>query len=217
MIDDPKARELIQRSRRALRPTVADRARIEAALRAQLGAAAFEAPATSAPPAKNLGMKLASGAAICACVLGTVAFFGRGSPAPVPPAAPSHAPALQTAPEPRAEPAPEASSPEPRVSVTPAKPIARKHDSLAHEVALLSQATRSLRAGDVGAALRTLDEHKRKYPQGVLREERRAARAQVLCAMGRVSEGKAELAGLPPHSPTAAQAEKVCRTAASEP
>jgi hypothetical protein len=222
MIDDPKARELIQRSRQALRPTIADRERIEAALRAQLGAAAFEAPESAAPPARHLGLKLASSAAMCVCVLGAVVFFARNTAAPTPPAPPSRAPApapqtpLTSPADEPSELAPAAPAPERETPAPQPKPPARKHDSLAQEVALLSQATRSLRSGDLAAALRKLDEHKRKYPQGMMREERRAARAQVLCSMGRVSEGNAELAGLPPRSPTAAQAEQVCSSAASK-
>jgi hypothetical protein len=127
--------------------------------------------------------------------------------AAAPPAAVSAAPAL----EPPAPLAPSAVAPPAVVSAKPALPSARSApDSLAQEVALLSRATSALHRGNPAEALQVLNEHLRKFPNGLLGEERRAAKAQALCALGRKSEGRSELAHLAPQSPAAAHARQVC-------
>jgi hypothetical protein len=88
--------------------------------------------------------------------------------------------------------------------------LAQKTDRLAQEVALLSRATSELRAGHAAQALKALAEHQRKFPAGALSEDRRAAKAQALCLLGRVVQGRAELARLPAQSPAAARAAQVC-------
>jgi hypothetical protein len=95
----------------------------------------------------------------------------------------------------------------------PAPAAASAHhpqDRLAAEVALLSRATRDLRAGRPAEALKALDEYRRKFPKGLLSEEQRAARAQALCALGRFDEANEKLAGLAPQSPLAVQAKQFC-------
>jgi hypothetical protein len=92
----------------------------------------------------------------------------------------------------------------------PVSRLARSQDALAQEVVLLSKAASDLRAGRSGEALKALDEHQRRFPHGTLTLERRAAKAQALCALKRVSEGRAELAHLAPQSPAAARARQVC-------
>jgi hypothetical protein len=64
--------------------------------------------------------------------------------------------------------------------------------------------------------VKVLDEHQRRFPSGALSEERRAAKAQALCLLGRVDEGRAELARLAPRSPAAATAQQVCDGAAAD-
>jgi hypothetical protein len=83
-------------------------------------------------------------------------------------------------------------------------------DALTLEVALLSRAISSLSAGRPGDALKTLNEHQRQFPHGILDQERRAAKAQALCSLGRVAEGRSELARLTPRSPAADRARQVC-------
>jgi len=208
---DATARELIERSRAALRPSADERARTAAALRERLGAEAFEPDVhrVSWPSAVKLTLSL--------CLIGPVAYWAFGSTHETPP------PPVVATPQPPAAEAPvqeppaalavmAAPSGEPAPAPPPAaKPAAR--DTLSHEVVLLSRATSALRTGDLAAALRALDEHARRYPHGVLREERRAARAQALCGVGRFAEGRAELEGLPAQSPTAARAQQICRAA----
>lgn len=212
----PKARELLHASRKALRANDADRARIEDALRARLGSDALPSDAGSAHAGGIAATPIVAGAAIAACVVGAVAFLmvqPRASE-PVPPArATSTAPAVEalapSAPpvanlEPPAAPASSART-EPRGATAP-----RRRDPLAQEVALLSRATRALRAGDAVAALEALEQHQRSFPDGALSVERRTAKAQALCALGRVSQGRSELARLDPATPAAARARQAC-------
>jgi hypothetical protein len=72
-----------------------------------------------------------------------------------------------------------------------------------------------LRAGRVSVALKTLDEHRRRFPSGILTEERCAARAQALCALGRQREAQAELDRLAPRSLAAARARQICDATSS--
>jgi hypothetical protein len=217
----PKARALIQSGRSALRATTADRERIEAALRVRLGSDALPHDNGITPAASSASWQTVAGVATGVCVLGALAFLvlRPAASAPVPrsaaPAPAQHAPSDQpptaaALPEPVA-PAPEALS----ASETPTTPAPRVRDRLGREVALLSRAASELRAGHAAAALRTLAEHRRSFPNGTLSEERRAAEAQALCLLGRVREGRAELAQLAPGSPAAARAEQVCAPDAS--
>ena len=205
----PKARALIDASRKALRATQDDRARIDAALRAKLGAGALPLESSTRWP-------IAGGVAVGVCVLGAVAYLA------LPPSG--------SVPEPRRAQAPVASNPQPMpsaarseadvVAPTPAVTVPAKsaatptplvRDRLGQEVALLSRATSELRAGNAAAALRVLDVHRRKFPNGKLAEENHVARAQALCLLGRVSEGRAELLGLAAGSPALARAEEFCK------
>jgi hypothetical protein len=225
----PKARALIQEGRKALRPTQTDRERVAAGLRTELGPGALP-PQASVPPPPPVGAAtgwgaLASKVLVGVGLVGGALYLALGrEPTPVPQAhvseAPS-APAAMAAPPstldaPRKEAPPTLDSPE--VAPPPAHPTAvpsessgsRARDRLAEEVALLSRATTALRAGRVNEALKALDEHQSKFPRGVLSEERRAGKAQALCSLGRMSEGRAELGHLAPQSPAAARAKQAC-------
>ena len=224
---DSNARALVEAGRRALRASTADRERIEAALRARLGSSALPPDAGGTQIASTVSWPALAGVAIGVCVLAGVAFFALRST----PSEPSrHAPSAVQSPAPQPTPAAPASQaptavPEPvgpahavvAPSASPAAsaPIAR--DPLAREVALLSRATSELRAGHAAAALKVLDEHQRRFPSGALSEERRAAKAQALCLLGRVSDGRIELAQLTPGSPAAASAQRICEGAVAVP
>ena len=135
-----------------------------------------------------------------------VAHAASEEPAPAPPTRPVEAPDSRAA-KPRAQPA----------RRTPA--MARSEDSLAREVALLSRAGAELHAARPAAALLALAEHERKFPSGALAEERAAARARALCALGRTKEAQAELARLErasPGSPHAVRAARACASAGLE-
>jgi hypothetical protein len=215
----PSARRLLEAGRRAYQSQPGDRERVTSALRARLGPEALPLPAApSASP--RLGRWQLAGAAIGTGVVATLVTLWAldARPAAKTPqltaAAPAAAPLAPLAP-PVAAPAPPAADEPARA--TPAQaaraPAARsggRPDALAQEVQLLARATRNMRAGQAARALTVLDEHQRRFPSGVLSEERRAARAQALCALGRVAEGRAEQAALPAHSPTAARAAQAC-------
>lgn len=86
-------------------------------------------------------------------------------------------------------------------------------DFLQEEVRLLSKAEQQMNDGLSSDALRTLDEHERRFPTGALAEERMAARVQALCALGRNSEARGELRRLAhayPGSPHLLSARRVC-------
>ena len=93
-----------------------------------------------------------------------------------------------------------------------ARAVASHHgrDNLSEEVAILSRAETELHAGRPAVALRLLDEHERKFGNGLLAEERIAARVQALCALGRTTEADAQLARLSPKSLHGEQARQAC-------
>ena len=211
----PKARALIDASRRLLRAPQGERARIEAALCARLGAEVLRPDASPLAAGSVARRLIAGGVVVSVCVLGTMTYpelrpfptapVGRAESAPV--ATTSQGPQPMAAHEsPAVVPARLAAArSEPPLRTAPKPP-----DRLAKEVALLSRATRVLRAGDTAAALQLLDEHRRKFPSGKLREERIGATAQALCLLGRVREGRGQLSQLAVRSPQAARAEEVC-------
>lgn len=96
----------------------------------------------------------------------------------------------------------------PRVSPSALKES--KGDSLAEEVILLSKAERALNRGQPSVALNLLSTHERRFPTGVLTEERVAAFAQAYCALGRLEEANKYLARLAPDSIHNRNARKYC-------
>jgi hypothetical protein len=215
----PKARALVEAGRGAQRPTALDRERIQNALKSRLGAGAFEPSGGATPSSSVAGSSaaLVSGVVLGIAVLGGALFLAArvpSSPERAPEIAPSAISAPQVLPEASTAPSeaalPLSASASPPPSEAPAATVRSKQDRLAREVALLSSATKSLNAGRPAEALKVLDEHQRKFPGGLLAEERRAARAQALCSLGRVAEARSELARLAPRSPAAARAQQVC-------
>jgi hypothetical protein len=206
----PRARALVEAGRGAFGPAEVDRARLRGALRARLGDEALPAQSAGAGrAAAGRGLWLVSGGLVGVGLLGGALLFAlrqaQRAPQPAPVVATVQAPdpvaPPMAAPPPSAVFAPEATEP----SVQRPAP-----DRLAEEVALLSRATAALHAGRAADALKALDEHRRKFPKGRLSEERGAARAQALCALGRLDEARAELSGLAAQSPSAARARQIC-------
>ena len=93
----------------------------------------------------------------------------------------SSAPVVATAPA-----APKHSS-----KVAPAEPA---EGALTVETRLVSDARTAARAGDSSRALALLEQHARRFPGGVLAEERDAERAVLLCTSGRTGEGRTRAA-----------------------
>ena len=231
----PRAREILRSGRELHRPTAADRERNEHALRERLGAALSSSESNKPKAAVRPRWPFVKALVIGAGLLGGGVFFASKrtplvvsppqalvssvvseSSTATPPAAPElpapdAAKELGRHSEPESPPLAAASE----RSVSSARPA---EDRLAQEVALLARATSRLHAGHPADALKVLDEYQRRFPKGMLTEERRAAKAQALCALGRQGEADAELARLAPHSLAAARAKQVCAAhAASKP
>jgi hypothetical protein len=207
----PEARALIRTGKTAFRPEAGDRERVLQSLTRTLGesATAGAVRRTEPPAAGPAAFPAASWA------LGGLAAFAVGagalwdthpwttSSSPVAVVAssaarPELAPAVAAVPSVNVNDLPLQSHAEsPSISArvgTRSSAASSPSDSLPEEVRLLSKAEQQLGAGHADQALSTLSEHERRFPAGALAEERLAVRVQSLCALGRVSEAKAELA-----------------------
>jgi len=222
----PKARALIEQAHEELRPPAGEMERLEALLDAQLGAPAaspVQPGPLPAPPTSS--WRLLTSLTVGAALVGGATLWllrpnvGQSLTTPI-----ASAPVIVAPPEVPEEIAPVVEEPAPvapppatslKPPAEPKAPAPPAQDALAQEVALLSRATSDLRAGRAGAALKLLDEHQRKFPNGMLTVERRAVRAQALCTLKRVSEGRAELAQLAPQSPAAGRAKQLCDAASA--
>jgi hypothetical protein len=160
---------------------------------------------------------------------GLAAAMWQSAPqAPVPPQTPVAAVPLRVAaPAPVVTPdVPEAAVTAPleaSTAVAPppsAVPARRAPDRLAEEVTILRQAAKDLRAGRAAESLRALGEHQRRFPSGLLALERRAARAEALCSLGRFAEAEVELSTLgrvSPGSPLTVRAQQRCAGPTTKP
>ena len=72
------------------------------------------------------------------------------------------------------------------------------------ELSLIEQAQGALRDGDPGRALMLLAEHERRFPRGLLLEERLASRTLALCNMGLKAEAEKVAGELTQYSPASA-------------
>ncbi len=81
--------------------------------------------------------------------------------------------------------------------------------ALGAELSLLREVQSALREGDSARAERWIDEHASRYPAGVLREEREAARVLLLCAKGQQAEAKAAAERFLAETPRSVQADRV--------
>ena len=81
--------------------------------------------------------------------------------------------------------------------------------ALTAETRLIGNANAALQAGDAARALSLLDEHARRFPGGVLAEERDAERVLALCAAGRTSDARARAERFLRERPRSALAPKV--------
>jgi len=85
--------------------------------------------------------------------------------------------------------------------------------SLRRELSLIAAAQSALANDAPDEALRWLDAHAAGYPHGALVQERLAARAVALCALGRTAEGRkdaAELSRVAGDSPLLGRARRAC-------
>ena len=215
-----EAHALLTAGRGAFKPTGADRMRVLQALQVRLGDGVGAADHGGSPATTSAGggawgtlPAAVAGLGIVGALVFSLPPRAHLSGAQVVPQ-----PVVAVAPAPPRQPMVESERPPAVVPplVAPderAAPSRRPTDRLAEEVAILSRAETDLHAGRLTTALRVLDEHQRKFPNGALSQERRAARVHVLCAMGRTSEAEAELARLTrlsPTSPHAGRARDAC-------
>jgi len=212
----PQGQALLRATRAALRPQNADRERVLAGLRARLGGVA---PTT-------VGKAVAAHASRTVWTAAAAAFVGVGgavaiglsslAPAKAPAPAPAVVAAAAAVPNVAANTpvAPAEVEAQPSPPAAPVPSAFSRRDRLAEEVAILSQAAKDLRAGRAANALSALNEHQKRFPSGLLTQERRAARAEALCSLGRFPEADAELATLvrtAPQSPLTVRAQQRCK------
>jgi hypothetical protein len=229
----PELREFVQVSRSALRPTEADAGRILEALRAQLGDAAVlgAQSAQAAVSSASTSFLFGKGSLLSLvglAMLGGIWFYAAHNPraalretdaiasvGTTASATIALAPSLSTSSA--------TLGPEPAASEVAAvanlgsdgdklRPAASHHvhDRLAEEVAIIARAETALRSGHPAVALDVLNEHERKFGNGLLAEERIAARAQALCALGRTAEAQVQLTQLSPNSLHGQPSRKAC-------
>jgi hypothetical protein len=213
----PPAEELVRAGRAAFQPSDADRERVFQALLPHTGGAEGAGTEGLAPAGAVAKASLAKiSAVVVALGVAGGGLYLATRPAPSPTKAPVSMPAkaapVQPAPNDDA-PASVPATPEPPSVEKRAPAAVRSADNLAQEVAILSRAGAELHAGRPAAALTALDDHQRKFPSGVLVQERSAARVQALCALGRTKEARTafeRLARTSPSSPHVVRARKAC-------
>jgi hypothetical protein len=223
------AQAVVSAGRGLLGPNTADRERIARALRERLDG--FEAPSGGALALTNVATGFAKkGLALVGAVLVVGGVVVSSSGTRLASVAHGSSPARLTVP---AAPRVEATSPStlPAVEATstplaveappsdsPSAGARRRSDRLAEEVAILSRAETEFHAGHPARALQVLEEHRRKFPNGALVQERIAARVHALCALGRTTEAESDLARLERVSPRSLQegrAREACGPGAS--
>lgn len=213
----PRLQDLVRAAKAESRPSEAAQTRVLEALGARLGTSALAgdgptaALGSSAAPAAML--KAAAISAVGVAILGGAWLYLQVSERARPhlelqssvaapmlsapsdevdaTAASSQATVLVTSPSSETKPSIATSS-----TVTSVRGRAaegRAPDRLGEEVALISRAQSEIASSRLDSALGTLDEHARKFPRGILSEERIAARIQALCALGRTAEANAQL------------------------
>jgi hypothetical protein len=216
---------LVRAGRGSLGPSTADRERIARALRERLGNGSDETSGgalvltnvASGLARKGLalvGTMLAVGGALVALSHVNLPASVAAAPAPAVFKVPAIASeAAKSAPTPAVDPVAPATLVETRAPEPRGAGARRSSDRLAEEIAILSRAETELHAGRPASALEVLGEHRRKFPNGVLAQERIAARIHALCALGRTSEAESELARLErlsPGSPQEDRAREAC-------
>jgi hypothetical protein len=114
-----------------------------------------------------------------------------------PPVAPTHAAPMST------------STRRVRVQAPAPAMAASSTPTLAAELVEIRAAQALLLRGDALGALGALDRYDSRFPNGVMREERRSLRVGALCALGRRAEARLEAQRLLTESPRSPQAARV--------
>jgi hypothetical protein len=218
------SRDLFRAGRRGMAPTTADRERVRARLAVKLGAPAVGAAITTTSATAGGATAAAATATGSAAKSGIVAFVAKiaipllliGGAATVaaphltkksePPVAvatsttPVVTPSPATAPvvPPPVETATVSVSDLPTAATAPprAKTIAPASDPV-EEARMVAAIDDALRANDPARALRLADDHAKKFPSGVLVQEREGGRAIARCMSGSRASADAFLAAHP--------------------
>lgn len=218
----PDTRALIDAARDAHDPTAADRSRVRGKIATRIGAAAFgttvavTATSSSARAAAKLGIGVVVGGAL---LLAGMWWKSSHEPtisprvdAPIVAApAPSDPPVVDLGP---------AAVPVESLAAAPtvekkvvAAPVQNSQSTLDAELALLRDAKKAINDSDPTRSLQILDEHQRKYPDGILAEERASTRVFALCAAGKTAEahmGAQDFLAKYPRSPSAPRVRASC-------
>lgn len=218
-----EAQELVQQGQLALRPTASDKQRIFEALQARIQAESTgESSAPSARetdsrgeaevPVPNASVSDAgAGSRFSAGTLGKFALVAGGliatfavisnydadkGDAPLPPVAASSVEPTPSVEQDRQTAGPISGNQQSAALAPSGKPTNRSpaEDSLAAEAALLSKAEKALHSGDLGRALVLTNEHRKRFPKGVMLRERVNIRVHALCGLGRDQEADKEYA-----------------------
>jgi len=105
------------------------------------------------------------------------------------------------------------------VAATESVKSAQVDDPLAEETALVARAQSALASGRYDEALSALDDHQRRFPNGVLSQERNGARLLALCGSGRRAQAHDAVAAFlarEPSSPLASRLRSVCAVGSTE-
>jgi hypothetical protein len=216
-----EANELVSAGRDAFHPTDADRARLMTAITGAATLSVGVAVAAGAQRSVSGIWGLVNAGRLLAVVLPVAtagAYFWHGtlrSPSATELAAPVRQPAVVVAAKatepsvPVVEPVvvqpPEPSAPvAPERSAALVSEVSKRGQEIRQEVELLSKAQGALSRGRPQEALDALTEHARRFPRGVLTEERAATRVRTLCALGRAQEAEVELKRIEKRNPTSA-------------
>lgn len=234
------AEDLFVTARGAHRPGAADRERVRRAIASKIVAAGAGAAvgvgvagATTKAATKGLVLgllaKLGVPVLLVAGAAGTAAVLSSPSPGGASESgaevAPGHAPAPRAIPRAlqpasprsiataplhvdRVEPVAPAQAPAPLRAPAP-------RDDSAEELALVRAMETALRGGDFAEASRLAREHERRFPNGVLQQERAGASAIAACRTGHPAAGAAFLQAYP-SSPLAARVRVACGVTESE-
>jgi hypothetical protein len=230
----PELQELVFAGKNASSPTPADFTRVQDALLTRLGTTVYVGTGVAQKNTPGSAARLLTSKVITITAFG-VALVLSGTAYVVaqrrtsktvakPPievvaattilSVPSISPIATTSPAIEPTPSTELSSPSATtndvVVVSRAHASNRPSDSLSEEASILSRAEAELHRGRAEYALRLLNEHERKYPKGILAEERTAARIQALCSLGRNVEANSQLARLKPGSLHGARTQQAC-------
>jgi hypothetical protein len=218
---DPDSEDLFAKTRDAFNPRPEDEARIHRALTVKLTVSPAPQKSTLAPRWK------AGLVAIAAVVVGAGAFayeHRHPSPSPVPREVPAQQAAIEPAPSVSDAP-PVLSKPPavmneappqraPRAARSTGPSVAAAPSTFAEEVALIGRMQDLWRSRDLGALAGAIADHEKRFPHGVLSEEREAMKTMLSCerahSAGAASELAAAFAARHPASPHTSRVASAC-------